>query len=139
MNVSKPFFDTNVLLYLLSGDTVKADCAEALLAQGGTLSVQVLNEFAAVASRKIGMSYPEIREVLAPIRMLCTVVPVNLEIHERGLEIAQRYGFRVYDALIIAAALLTGCRTLYSEDLQDGQTFEGQLTICNPFIRSGAS
>jgi predicted nucleic acid-binding protein len=106
MSATKPFFDTNVLLYLLSGDTAKADRAEALLAQGGILSVQVLNEFAAVASRKLGLSYPEIREVLAPIRTICTVEPVTLETHERGLQIAERYGFRLYDAMIIAAALL---------------------------------
>ena len=136
MSATKPFFDTNVLLYLLSGDTAKADRAEALLAQGGILSVQVLNEFAAVASRKLGLSYPEIREVLAPIRTICTVEPVTLETHERGLQIAERYGFRLYDAMIIAAALLAGCQTLYSEDLQDGQSFDKRLTICNPFVLS---
>jgi predicted nucleic acid-binding protein len=129
MSATKPFFDTNVLLYLLSGDTAKADRAEALLAQGGILSVQVLNEFAAVASRKLGLSYPEIREVLAPIRTICTVEPVTLETHERGLQIAERYGFRLYDAMIIAAALLASCRILYSEDLQDGQTFDERLTV----------
>lgn len=133
MSATKPFFDTNVLLYLLSGDTAKADRAEASLAQGGILSVQVLNEFAAVASRKLGLSYPEIREVLAPIRTICTVEPVTLETHERGLQIAERYGFRLYDAMIIAAALLASCRILYSEDLQDGQTFDERLTVCNPF------
>ena len=136
MSAIKPFFDTNVLLYLLSDDVAKAGCAEALLAQGGTLSVQVLNEFAAVASRKLGLSYPEIREVLAPIRMICAIEPVTLETHEQGLQIAERHGFRLYDAMIIAAALLAGCQTLYSEDLQNGQTFDGKLTIHNPFIRA---
>lgn len=134
MSATKPFFDTNVLLYLLSDDTAKADCAEALLAQGGTLSVQVLNEFAAVASRKAGLSYPEIRDALQPIRALCSVEPITVDTHERGLQIAERYGFRIYDALIVAAALLAGCEILYSEDLQDGQRFEQQLTIRNPFI-----
>lgn len=138
MSATKPFFDTNMLLYLLSADSAKADRAEALLAQGGVLSVQVLNEFAAVASRKLGLSYPEIREMLAPIRTLCTVDSVTLETHERGLQIAERYGFRLYDAMIIAAALIAGCQTLYSEDLQDGQIFEGELTIRNPFIRSNS-
>lgn len=136
MNANKSFFDTNVLLYLLSADTQKADCAEALLAQGGTISVQVLNEFAAVASRKIGLSYPEIRQVLEPIRILCSVEPVTVETHERGIEIAERYGFRIDDALMIAAALLADCETLYSEDLQDGQVLGSQLTIRNPFAPS---
>ena len=56
------FFDTNVVLYLLSADTAKADRAEELLARGGTISVQVLNEFVAVASRKLRMSWIEMRE-----------------------------------------------------------------------------
>ena len=45
------FFDTNVLVYLAPGDKVKADRAEALLSDGGVISVQVLNELANVARR----------------------------------------------------------------------------------------
>lgn len=130
---TKPFFDTNILLYLLSGDTDKADRAEAVLAQGGTISVQVLNEFAAVAVRKLGLSYSEIREVLEPVRAICNVEPITLEIHDLGLQVAERYGFSIYDALIVAAALQAGCGTLYSEDLQDGQSIEGRLVVRNPF------
>ena len=55
MRGTDSFFDTHVLLYLLSGDAAQADRAEAVLALGGTISVQVLNEFAAVASRKLGL------------------------------------------------------------------------------------
>lgn len=134
MSASKPFFDTNVLLYLLSRDHEKADRAEALLEQQGTVSVQVLNEFAAVASRKLGLSYPEI-EVLEPIRAVCAVEPVTLETHDLGVGVAERYGFSIYDALIIAAALLADCETLYSEDLQDGQRIDGRLVIRNPFAK----
>jgi len=133
MNGGDGFFDTNVLLYLLSGDTAKADRAEAVLARGGTISVQVLNEFVAVASRKLGLSYPEIREVLEPVRAVCAVEPITPEMHALGLQIAERYGFFLYDALIVAAALLAGCRTLYSEDLQDGQSIDGRLVVRNPF------
>lgn len=68
MSVAERFFDTNVLLYLLSADTAKADRAEIELSRGGVLSVQVLNEFASVASRKLTMSITEIREMLATIR-----------------------------------------------------------------------
>ena len=67
------FFDSNVLLYLLSADATRADRAEALLARGGHISVQVLNEFASVATRKLGMTLIEVREVLATVRALCTV------------------------------------------------------------------
>lgn len=131
MNRSNAFFDTNILLYLLSGDPEKANRAETLLAKGGIISVQVLNEFAAVASRKLGLSYPEIREILQTVREVCTVNPLTLEIHDLGLHVAERCGFSLYDALIVAAALLAQCGTLYSEDLQDGQTIDGRLIIRN--------
>lgn len=136
MSGDKHFFDTNVVLYLLSADQAKADRAEALLAEGGIISVQVLNEFAAVASRKLGMSWPEIREVLDQVRAVSIVESMAVETHERGLLVAERYGLSIYDALIVAAALLSGCSTLYSEDMQHGQVIEGQLTICNPFRAS---
>lgn len=127
------FFDTNVVLYLLSADLAKADRAEELLAAGGTISVQVLNECMAVASRKLRMPWPEIREVLAQVRLVCSVEPLTVDTHERGMHVAQRYGLSVYDALIVSAALLAGCTVLYSEDMQDGQVIDGLLTIKNPF------
>lgn len=133
MSAAERFFDTNVLLYLLSSDEAKADRAEAALSAGGIVSVQVLNEFAAVASRKQRMSIAEIREALKVIRALCTVVAVGEDTHDLGLRLAERYGFAVYDAMIAAAALLAGCRTLLTEDMQDGQVIDGRLKVCNPF------
>ncbi len=133
MSAAERFFDTNVLLYLLSGDDTKANRAENELSAGGILSVQVLNEFASVASRKLKMSIADIREMLSTIRTVCKVVPVGEETHDLGLQIAERHGLSVYDAMIVAAALIAGCETLVSEDLQDGQIFEGTLKIQNPF------
>ena len=130
---SKAFFDTNVLLYLLSADADKAQRAEELIAGGGVISVQVLNEFAAVASRKLRMTIPEIQECLEPIRGICGVEPVTLETHLRGLDLAERYGFSVYDSMIVAAALSANCEILYSEDWQDGQRID-ELLIRNPFV-----
>ena len=134
MNGTDVFLDTNVLLYLLSGDENRADRAEAVVAEGSVVSVQVLNEFAAVASRKLGMRYPEIREVLEPIRAICEVRSVTVETHEQGLRLAERYRFTVYDAMIVASALLAGCGTLYSEDFQHGQVVDERLVIRNPFV-----
>jgi predicted nucleic acid-binding protein len=136
MSATDAFFDTNVLLYLLSEDAAKADRAEDLPADGRVISVQVLNEFAAVASRKLGLAWPEIREVFGTAQSLCRVEPLTLATHERGLAIAERYGFAVYDSLIVSAALLAGCRVLWTEDLQDGQHIEDQLTVKNPFATS---
>jgi predicted nucleic acid-binding protein len=133
MATAEAFFDTNVVLYLLSADTSKADRAESLLAGGGRISVQVLNEFAAVASRKLRMSWVEIREVLTTVRGLCSVDPLSLATHERALDVADRYGFSIYDSLIVAAALVAGCATLWSEDMQHGQVIDRQLTSRNPF------
>ena len=104
-----------------------------MLAQGGTIGVRVLNEFAAVAARQLGLSYPEIREGLEPVRAVCAVEPLALETHDLGLHIAERYGFSLYDALIVAATLRAGCRTLYSEDWPDGQAIDGGRVIRNPF------
>ena len=133
MSAAEPFFDTNVLLYLLSADAAKADRAESLLAEGGTISVQVLNEFASVALRKIGMPVAELREILDPVRNVCQVEPVTESTHERALALVERYGFAFYDALLLAAALHAGCSRLYSEDLQHGQLIDRQLRILNPF------
>ena len=133
MSATEAFFDTNLLLYLLSDDRVKADRAEALIAAGGVISVQVLNEFASVASRKLHMPWTEVREILDIVRRLFQVEPILVETHDRGLAVARRYGFSVYDSMILASALLAGCEILYSEDLQDGQRIDGQLTVRNPF------
>lgn len=133
MVVARPFFDTNVLLYLLSGDTTKADAVETLLSTGGIISTQVLNEFASVATRKLGMSLVETREVLTGIRALCDVMPVTESTHDRGLEVAERYGISIYDSMIVASALLSDCSLLISEDMQHGQMIDKALTVHNPF------
>ncbi len=133
MSVVDAFFDTSVLLYLLSSDAAKSDRVEALLADRGTISVQVLNEFAAVAIRKLKMPLPEIREVLDTIRAVCDVETVTVETHDRALAVVERYGFSLYDSLLIAAALIADCKVLYSEDLQHGQLIDRQLRVVNPF------
>jgi predicted nucleic acid-binding protein len=132
MSAAEPFFDTNVLLYLLSADAAKADQAESLMADGGIISVQVLNEFASVALRKLDMPVAELREILEPVRSVCQVEPVTEDTHDRALSLVERYGFSFYDALLIAAALHAGCSRLYSEDLQHGQLIDRQLRIVNP-------
>ena len=128
------FFDTNVLVYVVGQSDERTAPAEALIAGGGVVSVQVLNELASVSRRKLGLTWEEIGEALAAIRTLCpSPVPLTIETHEAALRIAAQYGFHIYDALVAAAALEAECTTLYSEDLQDGQTIDGRLTIRNPF------
>ena len=128
------FLDSNVLLYLASADPLKANRAETVLAVGGTISVQVLNEVANVARRKMAMSWEEVRTFLAGLRALLETIPLTTSVHDRGLELAERHGLSVYDALIVAAALEAGCDTLYSEDMQHGMRIGESLTIVNPFV-----
>jgi predicted nucleic acid-binding protein len=133
MSAAEVFFDSSVLLYLLSSDEAKAVRVEGLLQKRGVVSVQVLNEVSAVALRKKALSFEELQEFLATLREFSRVVPVTLEVHERGLELAEQTGFSLYDSMIIAAALDSGCRTLYSEDLQHGQVIDRRLKVVNPF------
>jgi len=127
------FFDTNVLVYLASSDASKADKAEATVAGGGSISVQVLNEVANVARRKMQMSWDETHAFLEMVRSLLTVYPVTVEIHESGLRIAERYGLSLYDSMIAASALDAGCDTLWSEDMQHGMKLDEGLRVANPF------
>jgi predicted nucleic acid-binding protein len=130
----KPFFDTTILIYAVSEGDARAAIAEKLLEAGGSLSVQVLNEFAAVAKKKLKMSWAEIAEALEAIRTLCgPPAALTIAIHDAGREIAARYGYHIYDALILAAAIDGGCDAVYSEDMQDGQKIGG-VTIRNPFV-----
>ena len=129
----RPFVDTNVLLYLLSGDTAKADRAEALLTERIVISVQVLNEFAQVARRKFKLEWIEIAQTLVDIRRFADVHPLTIDTHDRGLALAERYKISLYDAMIAAAALEAGCTSLLSEDFQAEQRLDGRLTLRNPF------
>ena len=132
----KAFFDTNVLVYAIGQTDDRTETAEALLAGVGIISVQVLNELAHVARRKLAMSWEEIDEAVAAIRVLCaSPVPLTIDTHDAGRRIAAKYGYSMVDGLIAASALEAGCDTLYSEDLQDGQVIEHRVTVRNPFAR----
>jgi predicted nucleic acid-binding protein len=127
------FFDTNVLLYVASGDPAKADRAEELISAGGIVSVQVLNEITNVARRKMGLSWTETRAFLSMMRGLLPVQPLTIDIHETGVGLAERYGLSIYDATIAASALHADCDTLWSEDMQHGIVLDDRLRIVNPF------
>ena len=127
------FLDSNVLVYAFTEDPRTAT-ARALLERGCTISVQGLSEFVNVARRKLGHSWDEVRAALAVIRDLCPiVVPIDLDTHETALRLAERYGFAMFDALMVATASKAGCTTLWSEDMQDGMLIDGTLRIANPF------
>jgi predicted nucleic acid-binding protein len=135
--MSGNFFDTTVLVYIASRDAVKADRAEAIMTAGGAISVQVLNELANVARRKMHLSWADTRSFLSLLRGVLTIHPVTIETHETGLALAERYRLSLYDAMIAAAALLADCDTLWSEDMQHGMTLDGRLRVVDPFRAAG--
>lgn len=143
------FLDTNTMVYILEGKEPapgvtltpneieanrKGDITLQLLQSGEIVTgVQVFNEICNVASRK-KIDWPKTKEMLATLDALCTdVVPLNLDVHRRGLFLYEKYRLQFYDALTLAAALQAGCDTFWSEDMQDGQVIESTMTIKNPF------
>ena len=131
---ARAFFDTNIFVYAIVQDDPRSQQAEDLLAQGGTASVQVLCEFADVVRRKAKMPWDEIRFAIENIKALCPdPLPITIDTHQAALAIAEKYSYRIYDALIVASALEARCAILYSEDMQGGQVIDGRLTIRNPF------
>jgi predicted nucleic acid-binding protein len=127
------FFDTNVLIYIASSDPMKADRAEAIVGGGGAISVQILNELANVARRKMRMSWQDTHAFLSLLRGLLDVHSIAVETHETGLALAERYNLSIYDAMIAASALDADCDTLWSEDMQHGMVLDSRLRIVNPF------
>ena len=130
--MSQPFLDSNVVLYLLSGDRVKAERAQALLEAGGVISVQVLNEVTSICLRKLKMPWPEVDALLLAVKAACEVMPLTVASHEKAVELAKRFQLSFYDANIVASALLSGAPVLLSEDMHSGMQIDG-LFIQNPF------
>ena len=130
---AKPFLDTNILVYAFASNDPRSKLAEDLLAAGGVISIQVLNEFVNVSRRKLAREWVEIEDALSVLRtILDPPIALTIELHEAAIRLARDHRFPFYDSLIIAAAIRAGCSILYSEDMQDGQTVDG-VTVLNPF------
>ena len=130
---ARPFLDTNVILYIAAMESPKTARAEALIEAGGWISVQVLNEIANVARRKMALAWPEVHVLLDTVRGLLEIAPLTVDTHRVGLALSERYQLSIYDAMIAAAALEAGCETLWSEDMQDGLVINNRLVIRDPF------
>jgi len=128
------FVDTNVVVYAVGRDTDRREKAIRLLTDGAVVSTQVINEMVSVLVGKQKFVQVEAYEIAQSLLDLCEVVPVDKETIREAMRLATHHSLSHWDALIIAAALLVGCDTLYSEDMQHGQIFEGRLTIVNPFF-----
>ena len=132
------FFDSNVLIYAFTQAGEKTDRARHVLSFGGAVSVQALNETANTLRRKFNVAWPRIGQIIDAIVDSCpSPSPLSLETHRAALRISERYGYSVYDGMIVASAIESGCTLLYTEDLQHGQVMDGVL-IENPFLRPAA-
>ncbi|MBV8683643.1 MAG: PIN domain-containing protein [Caulobacteraceae bacterium] len=132
--MSASFFDSNVLIYIASEDSTKAELAEDLLAaEQAVISPQVLNECAHVLRRKLRRSWAEIHGFVGQLALTATLHPVTGETTQLGLRLAERHGFSVWDSMIVASALQCDARILWTEDLHDGLLVDGRLRIANPF------
>ena len=133
------FVDTNILLY--AADNAPAERAKSLVArrilkeEGVALSAQVVQEFywAATRPNKLGLTH---REAMAFVEVWKTYPfqATTLSLIEDALFLTERFHISYWDAAIIAAARHLNCDTLYTEDLNDGQDYEGVIVI-NPFIK----
>jgi predicted nucleic acid-binding protein len=129
------FADTNIAVYALDADPARRATAFTLMRQRPVISTQVVNEFLNVLTGKRRIPREVANRYARILLRRCEVVAVTSQVVETAIQIGERYQCSHWDALVIAAALLAGCDTLYSEDLQDGQVFEGRLTVTNPFAQ----
>lgn len=127
------FTDTNIVVYAYASNPRKSPVAEAIVRPGPVISTQIVNEFLNVARIKMGLDRDTRHKIAQNLLRGCTVVPLDTQVVAKAMAIEAKYQVSYWDALVMAAALVAGCDTLYSEDIQDGQVFEDRLTVRNPF------
>ena len=135
----REFIDTNILVYAYDRhEPEKHSQAQELLTRGiedetAVLSVQVLGEFFNVVTKRIPhpLSIGEAEEAIDLFSIL-TVVELNLALVRRAIHTHLQYGITYWDSLIVAAAERAGCRRIFSEDLNPGQSYHG-IVVVNPF------
>lgn len=141
----KAFVDTNVWVYLFvtenpAVDTVRSQTARTILETASAaemelvVSVQVLNEFANVLRKKFQFSPAEIRTRIEHILGVTEAISLTTNHTLAALDLMEKYRLSWFDALILAAALDSGCTMIYSEDLQDGLFVEKRMRVLNPFL-----
>ncbi len=130
------FLDTNIVIYAYSAqETDKFEAANRLIDAGkAVISIQVLNELTVTLMRKFGLTWPQISAIVAELTQRCAIAPLTVSVVQSAIQLAERYGYRYYDCLILATALERGCSVVFSEDMQHGQVIAGRISILNPFL-----
>jgi len=133
----KVFLDTNVFVYTQSkSEQNKRDIAlNAIEKCDCYTSTQVFNEVSNVMIKKLKMPITEVKQVISAINDRCMVSVITHEAVQKALDLKEIYGYSYYDSLILAAAVLSDCDYIFSEDLQDGQIVENKIEIVNIFKR----
>jgi len=130
--------DSNVWIYLASKqDVKKKEIAEDLIDKHFSniiLSVQILAEIFTVLDKKTDLVKKDIAKITFFYAENFKVVSSGKDIFDKGVNIRMKYGFSLFDSLIISTGLLYDCRFLYSEDLQHNQLIDKRLRIINPFL-----
>ncbi len=129
---AKFFLDTNIVVYLLSGDSEKSNKAEQLVMAYPIISTQVANEFANVCLKKMKFTKEETQALVKSLLNACQTISVSVETIHKAMQLSNRYALSYWDSLIVAAAVLSDATLLYSEDMQQGLEIE-TITIVNPF------
>ncbi len=129
------FLDTNILIYAYSDDEPhKQAIAQALCSLPDRwISTQVMIEFSNIARKKMGMDWKDITLALLELRENFKVLTTSDTTIITASQLADRYQLSWFDSLIVSAGLETNATTLYSEDLNDSQIYEKQITVINPF------
>ena len=131
------FLDTNIIIYAYSDDEPKKqEIANNILEEYEsqmTISTQVINELSNTLFRKFKLSAEAVEAVVLELNDNFPIVDFNLQTQLKAIKIKERYQLQFYDSMILATALENGCDIIYSEDMQNGQIIEKQLTIINPF------
>jgi predicted nucleic acid-binding protein len=131
------FVDTNVLLYAASTDPAESakrtEARQILSANPFAFSVQVAQEFFVNATRKLTPALKS-SDAMAFLKGInpTVIIPLDYELFEDATRIQDRFQISYWDAAVVAAAKRLNCRTLYSEDLSDGQDYDG-VRVVNPF------
>ena len=137
------FVDTNVLIYAASpsaDEAAKRRRAQDLLREGGlAVSVQVLQEFYSQVTRPSRADPLDQSQALRFLESLreFPVQDVTLAVFHAGVALSRRFRLSYWDGAILAAARASGCDAVYSEDLSEGQDYDG-LRVINPFREPGS-
>jgi predicted nucleic acid-binding protein len=133
--MSKIAIDTNILLYALDDFyPEKQLVAPNIIADKPTFCSQSLSEFTNICLRKWRFPKAKVAELIKTYLQQCTYITVSEAVLLLAFDLMAKYDFQLFDSMIIATALESGCSILYSEDISSGQIIEHQLTIVNPFL-----